>query len=139
MKTNPVLITIVFLSIFGSLIFNACSKTISDENLFDRHWTLTEMEDQNDEYEPIEEIYIEFTEAETSGSGGCNAYWITYTRNEKEIEVTGLSATEKYCDNGISDLEEIYFNLLNNASSLEIRGDELTIYCDNGELEFEAN
>lgn len=115
----------------------SCSKTIDDSTLLNIKWVFTEGEHDGFIFEYVEEIYIEFSEAEATGSGGCNTYWLQYELTEDQIDVSGLTYTEKACGNGISEIENVYFDLIGKAESLEIKGNKLTIFCENGKLIFE--
>jgi len=138
MKALNRIFNLFIFSLFFILLLTSCTKEITDETLLDIKWVLTEMENDTLEFELEEEIYIEFDSSDdASGSGGCNAYFSEYSREGNEIEFFNFGATEMACGGGnILDLEQIYFDLLLKAESMKIIGNELTIKCKNGELEF---
>jgi heat shock protein HslJ len=133
MKNSLFLLGSILLLIVGIL---SCTRTIENADLLDKKWILTEMEDALGEYQPVQEIHIEFSENEASGTSGCNYYWINYSRENDLITFSGLSITEKACTIELNQLENIFINLLVTGESLRLKNTELTIYCENGELEF---
>jgi heat shock protein HslJ len=129
--------TLLFISIF--VIFSCNKNSVDTQDLLGKKWILTELEYLEEELDPIDEIYIEFSETEATGSGGCNAFFADYELSDEQLAITGLGYTEMACGNGISELENKFFDLLSNAEKLMIDGSELSIHCENGELEFEKD
>lgn len=67
------------------------------------------------------------TDSRISGSGGCNTFSAAYTESGDSISITGLTATESACAPDVTALEQKYFAALQAATTLEIRGDLLTL------------
>lgn len=135
-------LTFIFIFLL-SLLMGACSKTTcGDSEWQDILWKLKSYGPANNLH-PVEEnasITVQFNNnnKQVSGSGGCNSYFGTYKVNRNcELEITGLSATERAClDPALMQQEQTYFNLLQNASQIEVidkglqivSGTELLVY-----------
>ena len=124
-------------TILLSFIIYSCEKDINSETLENKKWILTEIEIDSDKIEPINEIYIEFTDSTFSGHGGCNGYWGECTIDGNNIEIFEIYSTLVYCGYEITDIEDQYHQILRYANKLEIIGNELTIFGATGELEYE--
>ena len=66
------------------------------------------------------------------GFGGCNSYFGSYTINKQTCELTigDIGSTKKACvDATVMQQEQKYFNLLQAAAKVEVKGGELRITC----------
>lgn len=87
---------------------------------------------------PLIAITLKFGEdGRISGNAGCNDYFGDYELEGGLISVRALGATEKYClaPEGVMDLEQAYFTLLNNSTRYSIDQGELILsYYDEAKL-----
>ena len=129
---------LIILTFVFSVFAFSCTKEINDANLQNRTWILVYMENETDEFEPVEEISLAFiSDEEIHGSGGCNAYWAEYSIDGNTIETSGFTATEMACVGETGMQETVYFDLIIKAKKITLDDGLLTIECDGGELEFE--
>ncbi len=69
-------------------------------------------------------------ENRTTGSSGCNSYFADFIFNPSkcELEISAIGATKKAClESGVMQQEQKYFELLQNAENIVVKGGELTI------------
>jgi heat shock protein HslJ len=138
MKQLRSIIGFVILGIIFSISASSCNKELNADNLQNRTWVCVAVENETDEFEPVEEITLEFiSDEEGNGSGGCNAYWLEYSIDGNNLETSGFTATELACTGEKGLQETIYFDLIIKAKKIKLVNDLLTIECDGGELEFE--
>jgi heat shock protein HslJ len=57
-----------------------------------------------------------------SGHGGCNSFFSSYTMHESAIDIGPVGATRMACPEPQMQLEQLYFDVLDNASTAEVRG-----------------
>jgi heat shock protein HslJ len=70
-----------------------------------------------------------------SGSGGCNGYSGSYTKDKDKITVTGMSSTMMLCmPSTVMQQESEFFSELRNAVSYRVTGGKLEITCTESRL-----
>ena len=63
-----------------------------------------------------------------AGSAGCNHYFASYTVSGTGITIGQAGSTEMYCMTpGVMDQESTYLSLLNQATTVTVDGDHLTL------------
>jgi heat shock protein HslJ len=65
-----------------------------------------------------------------SGHGGCNSFFSSYTMNESAIDIGPVGATRMACPEPQLQLEQLFFNALENASTVEVRGARMRLADD---------
>jgi putative lipoprotein len=85
-------------------------------------------------------IVLGSSEHRVSGSGGCNRINGTYTVDKQTIHFGPMASTMMACPTGM-DTEKDFMEALDAARKWSIRGDELELYGEDGNLlvRFEAN
>ena len=79
-------------------------------------------------------IMLEFSDAQVSGSAGCNHYGGSYRAGRNSLSVDDVFATEMGClePEGILAQETAYLTALRTAATYQITADRLEIYDDAG-------
>ena len=70
-----------------------------------------------------------------SGSGGCNTYQATVTRDGETLTISNLTATEKSCTDpaGVMDQETDYFSMLSSVAGYQAAGHALALVDADGQ------
>ncbi|MEJ2759358.1 MAG: META domain-containing protein [Anaerolineales bacterium] len=78
---------------------------------------------------------ITFSGGLASGNSGCNGWQGEYTIDGTNLTFGELSGSEIFCENpaGIMEQEDAFLQMLGDAASYELNGDQLTIYTSSGE------
>ena len=81
------------------------------------------------------EPYLAFEEDSAGGSTGCNNTGGEYKVNGNRLTFDSLFYTERYCmdPEGVMDQESNFLNILSNAATFEISGNQLVIEAQSGE------
>ena len=135
MRLKLSLALVVLLAI--SLLPGACAKpTCGDGEWEDILWKLKSYGPADNLQSVLGNINITLqfnsSDKEINGSGGCNHYFGSYTINSRncELKIAGLGATEMAClDSTLMQQEQKYFGLLQTASKVEVKDEELHITC----------
>jgi heat shock protein HslJ len=87
------------------------------------------------------EITITFVNADGTfnGTAGCNHYFGSYAFDGSTLTTSAIGSTEMACDPPIMDQEQAYLSILSDAATFEIDGNDLTIVCGAGVLNFEKD
>ena len=102
-------------------------------------WTLDEAIVAGDSY-PVPDgvvVTLNFENGTMNGNGGCNSYSAEYSADAGSIEPGMIVSTLMICDN--SDIETIYFGVLQSVIAYEVNGDSLVLRSEDGSLTFSAN
>jgi heat shock protein HslJ len=77
------------------------------------------------------------TDGQVSGNAGCNTYSGGFQADGKALKVGPLVSTQRACDTpaGVMEQEQQYLAALQNASTVEIAGDTLTIRDAGGAMQ----
>ena len=62
-----------------------------------------------------------------SGHGGCNSFFSSYTLSESTIDIGPVGATRMACPEPQMQLERLYFEALENAAAIEVRGSRMRL------------
>jgi heat shock protein HslJ len=125
-----------FFAIFGLLVLvglfalQGCAGGIP---LDGTAWTLTAI-NGNPVIEGTEP-YLILDENSVGGSAGCNGTGGDYQVNNNQITFDGLVSTMMYCmePEGVMDQESNFLNILSNAATFNITGNQLVIEAQGGE------
>jgi heat shock protein HslJ len=87
---------------------------------------------------PGSEVTLQFdADNQAGGHGGCNSYGGAYTLTNSSIEFENLAQTLMAClDEDLNQQESTYTNALNNAQTVSLENDRLTITYNGGQLNF---
>ena len=81
---------------------------------------------------PVQENapYISFFALDKTvrGNTGCNTFFGNYTLDLYALSFSDIGSTEMACDQPIMDIENAFFNGLNNTGSYDIQNKVLTLY-----------
>jgi len=126
MKTS-IRMTSVVLAV--GLILAGCSSS-SDA---DGSWQLTDFRTPAGELaSPVGvEITLEVEDGAFSGNAGCNQY---FGDASVDSGVTQVGTTMMMCEDNVMLQEDLYLSLLTEADSIEVDGDELTIFDGAGQV-----
>jgi heat shock protein HslJ len=69
-----------------------------------------------------------------SGSAGCNTYSGSYTANNGQITISGLSAGRQVCEDDVMAAEAAYLQALPTATAYQVNGDSMTLTTAGGSL-----
>lgn len=126
---------IVCLLLVVSCISVACNVNPCGDELEDIAWKLKEYGTPGN-LQLVSgnvEITIKFNSNDKTagGSGGCNSYSGAYELKPNcGLTIGAVISTKKAClEDGIMQQEQKYFDLLQNADSFEVVGQELSIIC----------
>ena len=140
-ELNMKLIVAAMLSVM-CLVFTGCASGACGGEFEDIQWKLksygTPGSLQPVQGNAIITLNFESKEKQINGSGGCNSYFGSYSIiSNCELRITGLGATERAClDAALMQQEQNYFNILRDAESLQVEGEELHISGSSGVLVF---
>lgn len=87
------------------------------------------------------EITLRLEEGNVGGTAGCNSYTGAYTLRDDALAFGPLATTRMYCQDpaGVMDQEGQYLELLENVTTFELDGDQLTLRAADGSgLVFQA-
>lgn len=78
---------------------------------------------------------ITFSGGLASGNSGCNGWQGNYTIDGTNLTFGELTGSEIFCENpeGIMEQEDAFLQMLGDAASYELNGDQLTIFTSSGE------
>ncbi len=138
-KTRLVLVTVVLslavLACLGGGQNTSSSSPSGDEDpLLGTAWIL-------DQYAGNELIpngnrpSITFQGGQASGNASCNGWQGAYTIDGTNLTFSDFSGSEIFCESpdGIMDQEAAFLQMLGDAASYELNGDQLTIFTSSGE------
>jgi heat shock protein HslJ len=115
-----------------SLLSEACSKC--GDEWQDITWKLKSYGPTNNLQTLVENTNItaqfESEGKRVTGSSGCNSYFADYSfdPNKCELGISVIGATKKAClEPRVMQQEKKYFELLQNADKITVKGGELTI------------
>ncbi|MBK9331953.1 MAG: META domain-containing protein [Ignavibacteria bacterium] len=122
------------LIIFFTLNFFSCTSSEPGNEIsssfYETRWILRSL-DGNKVYTPesLEEAFIKFSKDKqnANGFGGCNSIGMTYSRQNRSLKISNITATEKYCD-FIKDQEKKFLDALSKTDSYKISGNRLSLY-----------
>jgi heat shock protein HslJ len=80
-------------------------------------------------------ITIAFSQAEVTGSAGCNHYFGRYSLDGSALSISQVGQTGMWCQ-GRMEQEQQFLQLLTAARSLKVEHDQLTIETAGGALRF---
>lgn len=130
----------VLLLVVVSLVSSACTVNNCGGDFGDIIWKLKEYGTPGN-LQPVQgntDITLKFedNEKQFNGSGGCNSYFGSYNVDSNcRLKITELGATERACfDLALMQQEQNYFNILQDAESLQVEGEELHISGSSGVL-----
>lgn len=113
-------------------------ETGSIEDLEKTKWQLVsyELEGKTRAVPQDVDITLILRRGRASGTGGCNTFTATYELKEgNALAITDVAATKKLCK-GFMMAEQIYLDLLANASSMIYQTEKLNITSSKGQLYF---
>ena len=128
------------LSVAAIVVFTACNSvkpvtgTSSSDVLKGKTWVLTQINNAALTKSPAREIVLNFNNLNTiSGNGGCNTYGGQYlVSGNNELKFSSVYSTKMACES--LDLENIYFESINNTRSFEVTGNTLRLLNGTQEL-----
>lgn len=103
--------------------------------LADRNWLLVAYGDALEPTIPADvdpSISIAFDAEGVSGTGGCNSFTGTFSYDNDQINFSPLAATRRACPDPVMEVEMLFFEALQSATSFTIEGDVLTITYGEG-------
>lgn len=120
----------------GIILFAINSDDAGGGQLEGTDWTVEAVVIDGEPLPPIVGTVVTatFTDGELEGLGGCNSYFGSYETDGDQLTIGPLASTRRFCDEppGVSDQENAYLGLLENARSYAVDGDRLTIDIGNG-------
>lgn len=78
-------------------------------------------------------VVLEKSTGKTNGSGGCNSFFGSFTRNGDKLDISNLASTKKFCAD-LQELENGFFSALEAANRYSIKGHKLLLFKDNTPL-----
>lgn len=81
---------------------------------------------------PESRVTIAFQGTRVSGTASCNTYQGTASVNGRNLRLSGILATMKYCDDARMRQERELLELLREATRFEIRDDGTLVIRDGG-------
>ncbi len=83
---------------------------------------------------PGTRITARFEDGQVRGSSGCNSYGGAYNLKGEEIAIGQVAMTEMACMDpaGVMDQEYNYLEALNNAASVEVSAERMTMLTSDG-------
>ena len=120
------------------LTFWACDKEPVGGEIKDTYWSLTKYKigNKTGALNPESTISVAFTKNKIVGISTCNRYSGKFTVEETALSVTDISATKRACD--AMNVEQIYLDVLSNATGYSVAEGGLIIQASNGSLTFES-
>ncbi len=122
------------------LVFTGCARGACGGEFEDIHWKLKSYGTPGT-LQPVQgnddiTLNFESEEKQINGSGGCNSYFGSYSIDSNcRLKITELGATEMAClDPILMQQEQNYFNILQDAESIQVEGEELHISGSSGVL-----
>lgn len=120
-------------ALLGLLLLAACAPAPTGQDLVGTSWVLTSIDGNAEIGEALggKAVTLAFTsDSEAGGSGGCNSFGARYEADPARgsIAFSEIVSTLMAClDEGVGDVEAVYFEALNMADRYQIEGDRLTI------------
>ncbi len=138
-ELNMKLIVATMLSVM-CLVFTGCASGACGGEFEDIQWKLKSYGTPGN-LQPVQgnsniTLIFENKEKQINGSGGCNSYFGSYNIDSNcRLKISELGATERAClDPALMQQEQNYFNILQDAESLQVEGKELHISGSSGVL-----
>ncbi len=105
------------------------SDSALQETLIGTTWELTELNSRD--VLPEVPIILSFTDSiNINGSGGCNRYFAEYTLNKSKLKLGPIGSTRMTCPEDTVRQEDLYFEALQQAKSVQVNADQLLIECE---------
>ncbi|MFU8811571.1 MAG: META domain-containing protein [Balneolaceae bacterium] len=106
--------------------------------LTDQEWTLTRLYDREEDSRERERhpgLQFEASMQRVFGSGGCNRFNGSFSLNGPEISFINIASTKMACPDPQMELEQMFFNALNNTRQFQVNPQEQTLrlFDENGE------
>lgn len=122
--------------VLTAFLFGCQEKLQGDGgNLEQYTWALTSYKVDGKNNRVENKLTAQFKSGKIKGFSGCNDYFGTYTTKGNELNIQELGGTEKYCKD-VMEVENVFLDLLETAKSYAVKGNELTIVANKGELVF---
>lgn len=135
------------LVIVAAILMASCSSTrvpanMSEPSLFQK-WDLISLRGENVTARDHKSIFIEFSDStnKASGSGPCNRFFSTFTRNDHNLKLSSIGSTKMACiNNEYNRLELSFFECLQKTDSYAFEDGKLLLKADGKTLaEFESH
>ena len=84
---------------------------------------------------PLSSVTAQFEGDQISGTGGCNSYGAAIEREDNQLTIDTVEATEQACSdpNGVMDQESVYFSQLSSVVGYTVVGGTLALLNADGE------
>lgn len=78
---------------------------------------------------------ITFSGGQASGNSSCNGWNGSYTIDGTNLQFGDIEQSEVFCESpeGIMEQEDTFVQMLGDAASYELQGDQLTIFTSSGD------
>ncbi len=100
-------------------------------NLYGTIWAATSINGQ-----PVvegSEVLLGISRGRIGGISGCNTYYGPVEADRNKVAIGPLSSTRVACPEELMGQESAYLAALNSAATVELEGDQMTVYNDAGE------
>ena len=121
------------LAILGALL--SCSpepeadNSALQEELIGTTWRLTDLTGQ-DVLADLPVLLSFMDSTSITGSGGCNRYFAEYTLSGNKLKLGPIGSTRMTCAEDTVQQEDLYFEALQQAKSVQLDEDQLIIECE---------
>jgi heat shock protein HslJ len=108
------------------VMMSSCALPVQNQtpDLENTSWQVVQIGDLTPPANIRSTVYFE--KEGVNGSGGCNSYFGSYTRNSEKITFSGLGSTMMYCEEAM-DQETAFLNALQSAARYRVEDGKLTL------------
>lgn len=101
------------------------------QSLYDTKWLLKKIYTETVVEEVQTKAFIKFDAAKKSagGNGSCNSFGSSFTISRNTISFKNIFSTKMYCE-GVQQIEDAFFKLLEKVNRFEMKDKELILYRD---------
>lgn len=134
-RTSRLLTSIVLAVPLALTASGAAAQSPSPVQVLDVEWSVTSLDGERIPADAGVTATFTASDAPTgalTGNGGCNTYSASWTSDGVALTVTDLAATRMACETAVSEREELYFDLLQDASGWRLDGAVLIIDTKGG-------
>ena len=123
----------LFVSAFFVTVMTSLPANTQERSLAGSEWRVESITGKQSVGET--EMFIQFRDnGELSGNGGCNRFHGSYTITENNIKFGRVAATRMACPEPVMNLETIFFDALEAATSFEVTEYQMTLSDKSGSL-----
>ncbi len=129
----------IFVSLFISLMLNACAATQPEAHrqLADSHWTVISLNDNVVASDAVATLNFS-ADGRLAGKAFCNNYMTQSQLVDKKLEISQIASTKMACEPSLMRLQSQFLGILHNVTDYSILPDGSLLIRGEGDKKITA-